>query len=320
MKEKVPLVSIVIPTYNGKHLLAECLPSILNQKEKSFEIIVVDNGSTDNTQEFLKKRYPQIRLIDLGEKSGFAKPVNTGIKFSRGKYIALVNNDVILDQNWLFELVSRLERKKDIGFCACLMLDSEGKKVDSAGDGFSWWGRAYPIGRGEKPQKHQKEKLVFGACAGTSIFRREVFEKVDLLDEDFYAYFEDIDLSFRAQLAGFKCLYVPSAVVYHRGSATFDRDSVQMRCLGDRNKCWLVLKNYPLKYLLIKAPQLILTSIKSFATDFWEGMAFTNIKANLIVIATLPKTFEKRGKIQKMRQVSDRYLDSIINNTHPKIK
>ena len=315
-----PKTSFVIPTWNGKHLLEECLPSLKEQRDQDFEVIIVDNGSDDGTIPFLKREYPQIKVINLKEKSGFAVPVNRGAQAAKGQYIVLLNNDVVLDPLWLTNLTKRLDQNKEIGFCACLMLDKDGEKVDSAGDGFSWWGRVYPIGKGKDPKDYQEEKLIFGACGGASIWRKEVFNTVGYLDEDFYAYYEDTDLSFRAQLAGFKCLYVPSAFCYHKGSATFEKDSPKMRFIGNRNKDWVVFKNYPLKYLIIKFPKLVLTKIKSLLTDMRQGLFSSGVKANLAVLSSLSQTLKKRKIIQKQRVVSSKYLNSVISNSHPKLK
>jgi GT2 family glycosyltransferase len=320
MIKNIPKFSIIIPSLNGKKLLAECLPSIENQTDKDFEVIIVDNGSKDNSISFIRKQFPAVRILDLKKPAGFAKPVNAGIKAARGKYIFLLNNDVVLDKNCLAEIGQRLDQRKDIGFCACLMLTADGKNIDSAGDDFSWWGRAYPTGRGENPQKFQKERFVFGACGGASVFRKEIFDKIGVLDEDFYAYFEDVDLSFRAQLAGFKCFYVPKAIIYHRGSTTFKRDSFKMRYIGNRNKDWVILKNYPRKFLLINLHKLLAVKLKSLATDFWDGLFFAGIGAIFSDIWNFPKLLAKRKKIQSLRTVSDQYLQSIINSSHPRLR
>lgn len=320
MKNKLKF-SLVIPNFNGKKIIGDCLASIKLQTEKSFEVIVVDNGSTDGSIAFIKKNHPKVRIINLKKQLGFAVPVNSGIKAAKGEYIALVNNDVTLDKRWLSEIEKTFNRDKKIGFCACLLLNYNGKKIDSAGDGFSWWGRVYPIGRGQKPERYQGAGYVFGACAGAAVFKKRVFEKVGYLDKDFYAYFEDTDLSFRAQLAGFKCAIVPKAIAYHQGSATFgQKDTFYKRYIGDRNKDWVILKNYPTRYLLRNLPRLFLAKLKSIATDFWQGYLFANLYANFSVIVSLPKTMKKRAKIQHLRAVSDDYLDSIINTSHPRLK
>lgn len=314
-----PKTSIIIPTYNGKHLLKDCLDSLRKQTDQDFEVIVVDNGSTDGTIYFLREQYPKAKIVNLKQKSGFAIPVNAGIMASKGQYIAMINNDVVLDSHFLEILTNKLDQRKEIGFAACLMLNKDGIKVDSAGDGFSFWGRAYPIGHGDDPNNYQEEKLVFGASGGASIWRKELLDNVGLLDKDFYAYFEDVDLSFRAQLAGYQCLYVPKAIAYHLGSASFKRDSFKMRLIGNRNKDWVILKNYPLRYLITQSPKLILTKLKSCFTDLKQGLIFAHLGANFAMFFSLPKILPKRWQIQKKRTVSNKYLKSIINPSHPKL-
>lgn len=318
MKTK-PLFSIVIPTYNGKKLLDDCLESIKNQSLKDFEVILVDNGSTDQTSK-LARKYKWIHYFNLKKPLGFAKPVNFGIKKSKGKYIFLLNNDVKLDKNCLEEIKIAFDKNKKADFAALLMLNWNGKKVDSAGDGFSWWGRAYPRGRGENPKNYQKDEYVFGACGGASVFKRKIFDNVGYLDEDFYAYFEDADLSFRAQLAGYRCLYISSAKVFHKGSSTFKKDSAKIRFIGNRNKDWVIFKNYPTKFLLTNLYKLMATKLKSMFTDLSDGLVLSSFRAIGASFVSIPKLMAKRTKIQKNIKVSDQYLLSIISKGHPKLK
>lgn len=316
------LVSFVIPTSNGQKLLAECLPSVYqqnyNQTEENLEVIVVDNGSQDNTKTFVKKNFPKTTLVEMKELAGFSVPVNTGIRLAKGEYIVLLNNDVVLEKTWLSEMLLALKEVK-ADFAACKMLTGNGEKIDSAGDGFSWWGRAFPIGKGKSPNKYQKREFVFGASGGASIFKSEVFGKIGLLDEDFYAYFEDIDLSFRAQLAGFKCVYEPKAIAYHKGSASFGADSFKKRFMGNRNKDLLILKNYPLKYLIKNLPKLVLVKLKSLYTDFEDGFFFAGLLTLLADIYLFPRYMVKRKQVQGLRSVDDRYLEKIISSGHPKL-
>lgn len=312
------LVSFVIPTSNGQKLLAECLPSIYNQTEKNLEVIVVDNGSQDKTKSFIKKNFPKATLVEIKEQAGFSVPVNTGIRLAKGEYVVLLNNDVVLEKTWLHELLLAL-RETRADFAACKMLTGGGGEIDSAGDGFSWWGRAFPIGKGEKPSKYQKREFVFGASGGASIFKAEIFDKIGLLDENFYAYFEDVDLSFRAQLAGFKCVYEPKAIAYHKGSASFGADSIKKRFMGNRNKDLLIIKNYPLKYLIKSLPKLILVKLKSLYTDFEDGFFFAGLLALLADIYLFPRYMIKRKQVQDLRCVDDQYLQKIIGSGHPKL-
>ncbi|MCP3676917.1 MAG: glycosyltransferase family 2 protein, partial [Deltaproteobacteria bacterium] len=187
-------VTVVIPNWNGKHFLKTCLDSLKNQTYTNHTIIVVDNGSTDGSVEFLDEFYPHVEVVRFPENRGFSAAVNGGIKRARGTYIALLNNDTEVDSRWLEELVKALERQPEVGFCASKMLNYYKRTIiDTIGDGFSRYGIAFKRGTRKKDApRYKREEYLFGACAGASIYRKELFEDVGLFDEDFFAYLEDI--------------------------------------------------------------------------------------------------------------------------------
>ena len=208
-------VSVVVPNWNGMDSLPACLDSLLAQTQPC-RIIVVENGSKDGSLEFLQTHYPQAELIIHKKNKGFAGGVNGGIQKSiedGDDYVALFNNDAVADEDWLKNLVNDLKVNTDTGIATCKFMSMDKKHLDSTGDLYTRWGLPYPRGRGEPVSDVYDDFVqVFAASGGASLYRVSMLEKIGLFDEDFFAYYEDVDLSFRAQLAGWKVRYVPEAL------------------------------------------------------------------------------------------------------------
>ncbi len=302
-----PMVTIIIPNLNGKKFLKTCLDSIFKQQFQNFCVIIVDNGSDDGSVEFIKSQYPMVFLIKFAFNTGFSAAINSGIRQSHSQYICLLNNDIELDQNFLKEMVAVLEAEKGIAYCAPKMLDYYTRdKLDGAGDGVFRAGAGYKRGSLEEDNWRYNQKLpVFGACAGAALYRRSFFDKTGLFDEDFFAYLEDVDLNFRAQRLGLKCLYVPQARVFHIGSATtgsvFNPFTVK---LSTKNLFNVVIKNYPATLIIKFLPSLILYHI------FWFGIVLYNKQVNAYfkgmwgAISDLPKMWPKRKQWLKQHSAS----------------
>ena len=240
-------VSVVIPSYNGVGYLADCLNSLKDQLRKPDEIILVDDGSTDATPSFIKESYPDVQLVTLETNRGFARAVNEGIQRCKGTYIALLNNDTRAEPQWLSELRRTLEENPDVGFCSSKMLYADRPNIiNSIGIGFNKNGTAFDVGCGQKDgEAFERSRPIFGACAGAAMYRRTVFDDVGLFDEDFFMWYEDADFSFRAQLSGFRCLYVPGAVVYHIGGGTASSNDRLHIHYCSRNQILMMAKNLP---------------------------------------------------------------------------
>jgi GT2 family glycosyltransferase len=314
-----PRVSVVIPNWNGKRFLPVCLEALRRQSYASHEVILVDNASTDDSLAYAAAAYPEVRIECLPQNLGFAGGVNAGIRAARGKYIALLNNDTEADPGWLEALVSALDAEPEIGFAASKMLSYHDRGVlDGCGDALSWHMLAYKIGVNERDAgQYDTPRRVFGACAGAAIYRRALFDTVGLFDEEFFAYYEDVDLSFRAQLAGFPCLYVPTAVVAHVGSATAGKESALFYHLWVRNRIYLTLKNMPLKQMLRYAPKLAEGHARQCGRAFRNGFAREALRGHRDALWHLPQMLRRRAAIQRLRRVSDAYLDTIIDAGHP---
>jgi len=242
-------VHIVIPNYNGRKFLPVCLRSLECQQYDFLQITVVDNGSTDGSLEYLGDSHPRVRCINLPENRGFSAAVNVGILSSSAPYVFLLNNDTELLPDCVHNLVAAADECRDFDFFSPKMLNFYAhEQLDGAGDGYLRGGAGYRLGTMERDgSSYNQAGPVFGACAGAVLYRRTVFDRIGLFDEDFFAYLEDVDLNLRMSRAGLRGYYVPGAVVYHIGSATSGSkiNPLTIR-LSTRNSLYVLLKNYPL--------------------------------------------------------------------------
>jgi GT2 family glycosyltransferase len=312
-----PRVTVVIPNWNGERFLSPCLSSLREQSFEDFEIILVDNGSTDGSVAFASRNFPEVQVLPLGENEGFSVAVNAGIKASRAEYVALLNNDTETDPEWLRALVRAAEAYPEVGLFASKMVDFYDRRVlDGAGDVLRRSGLPLRLGHGEPDRgQYDETAFVFGACAGAALYRHDMLDDVGLFDEDFFANCEDGDLSFRAQLAGYRCLYVPDAVIYHMGSATFGVRSPTSVRLGTRNSLCLLVKNLPTPLVPRLLPfvvagqlsRLIVTASTSTLRAHLEGLAGA--------LRLLPLMLKKRREIQKRRRVPVGYVRRLLKES-----
>lgn len=315
MKSKT---SIVVLNYNGKVFLRGFFNSLFTGKLLPLEVILVDNNSNDGSLEFVREKYPQVKILKMLENFGFAKAVNKGIVVSRGKYVALLNNDIEVEKNWLYELEKSAE-KEEAGFFASKMKWLKDKNyIDNTGIVYNWKGKAYDRGKGEKDiGQYDKFEYVFGACNGASFYKRKLFIEHDLLDENFFLICDDVDMSFRLQLAGIKCLYVPTAVVYHAGGGTVGRWTDTKAKYSARHHIYIILKNFPTKFILINFPFIMIERLRNLS-GLAKSVNFKRLPLLLIetyweVVRKFPEVLRKRHKIQTKRIVSDQYLSSLIS-------
>jgi len=310
-----PLFSIVIPNWNGKHFLQPCLDSLRAQTYEAIEVIIVDNASSDGSQDYIKTGYPEVILIELSDNLGFTGACNIGMESATGDIISLLNNDTEVEPNWVDEIVSAFDRHPDVGMIASkMLLFNEREKIHTTGDFFTTDGRAGNRGVWEKDEgQYDSEDYVFSACGGSSAYRQSMLDKIGLLDNDYFFLLEDVDLAWRAQLAGYKVLYVPTAVVYHHLSAT--GGGVIASFHNGRNSIWIVVKNLPRGLWHKYGWQIIKRqfSITWEAIQAWRGEAArARLRGILNGLWTLPNALKKRKHIQAMKTVSDEYIDSIL--------
>lgn len=315
------VVIIIIPNFNGKELLATCLPSVFSQTFKNFEVWVVDNGSTDNSVGFLKRNFPQVQLIINKKNLGFAKAVNLAIVKTQSEYIVLLNNDTKVDKNWLENLVKAAKKHGDVASVASKIFSFNGKKIESVGDKINIVGQAYPAGLSEPARKYDKPGYILGATGGASLFRRSAFDKIGLFDEDFFFYFEDVDWALRAQINGFKSYYEPAAIVYHKVGATAKKFGNFVEYLRFRNTIFLVIKNFPSSLFFKRGRwfKIPLVWLHTFYFFIKKGMFWEALKVVFDLTTRLPKLIKKRAKIMRLRKVEIAYLDNLMEEKRLKI-
>jgi len=275
----------------------------------------VDNGSTDGSVAYVRAHFPEVKVIALPENRGFAGANNAGVRAACGSYIALLNNDAQPEPYWMETLVHALEAYPEVGFCASKMLRASDRLViDTAGDVF------YDYGVGGKRGINQLDgpgfaqmEYVFGACAGAAIYRRAMLDDIGLFDEDFFLYAEDIDLSFRAQLRGYRCLFVPEAQVYHQVSATAGWGSYLSIYYSRRNILYVLLKDLPTSLLLHHFGPILLYYLASDMVFALSGYAGAVARARRDNVRTAQRMLAKRRVIQSTRRVSDAYIESIMS-------
>ena len=308
-------IVIVIPNWNGRQYLEPCLHSVFAQEFQDFAVILVDNGSTDDSVDLVRTRFPQVQLIENSKNQGFAAANNQAIRASRSQFVATLNNDTVVEPGWLGALVRAAEADSSIGMCASKMLFAErGDVIDSAGVAVDRAGIVWNRESGNVVQFAQAGGAtpipVFGPCAGAALYRRAMLDDIDLFDEDFFAYMEDVDLAWRAQWAGWKCVYVPQAVVHHIHSATGREGSHFKNRLLGRNKVWLLCKDYPLSLwglLLVWAYDLM-----AVGYAIASGRGLGAVQGRVEALGKVARMLAKRRRI--VRRIPTR---AMVAKLHP---
>lgn len=307
-------VSAIILNWNGKQFLADCLNSLLEQTLDNYEVILVENGSTDGSADFIKTAYPWVRLIELSENLGFAEGNNRGLEACRGEYIVTLNNDTKVDPGFLTELVNSIDENDKIGMVAAKLLNFyETDRIDAIGVKVAKYGLGYNIGVGELDAGQYDEPMAaFGPCAGAALYRREMIDEIGFFDPDFFAYYEDLDLAWRGRLAGWRCVTSPKAVVYHVHSATSGKGSPFTVFHIHRNKWYTILKNWPNGLLLKRLPTLLVVDLAAFALAIIRGRGGAALKARVDVVRNLRKLWRKRRKVQQCIRITSMDMEALF--------
>ena len=252
-------VSVIIPNFNGMAYLDGVLSGLECQTVRNFEVILVDNGSSDGSCAFVASSYPWVHMIELPENFGFCKAVNEGIKASRAPYVLLLNNDIEVTPDFIEEMLAAIRRHKKAFSCAARMIQFHDRdRLDDAGNYYCALGWAYARGKGKDIHTCEKEEKIFASCAGAAIYRRKIFEKIGYFDEEHFAYLEDMDVGYRARINGYENWYAPKAMVYHVGSGTSGSRYNHFKTrYSSRNNVYLIYKNMPLLQIILNLPFLI---------------------------------------------------------------
>ena len=308
---------MVIPNWNGERFLPTCLSSLRGQSFEDFDVIMVDDNSTDGSVAFVRRNFPEVRVLPLDENKGFSAAVNAGIRASGAEYVALLNNDTEVDPGWLHALVEAAEAHPEAGLFASKMVDFYDRRVlDGAGDALRRSGLPLRLGHGEPDRgQYDETAFVFGACAGAALYKREMLDDVGLFDEDFFANCEDGDLSFRAQLAGYRCVYVPESVVYHMGSATFGKRSQVATRLGTRNSLCMLVKNLPAPLVPGYLPFVVAGQLSRLIVTASTSTLGAHLQGLAGALRLLPLMLRKRREIQERRRVPIGYIRELLKES-----
>lgn len=302
---------VVIPNLNGGAAVLTAIQSLTNQTLVP-HIVVVDNASIDNSVKSIRNKYPEVEIIQNASNLGFAGGVNVGIRRAiemHAEFVTLFNDDAVADKSWLEKLVSGLAKTHHIGIATSKILNASGNTLDSTGEFYSNWGLPYPRGRGEATSdKYDRQTEIFAASGGASLYRVKMLAEIGLFDEDFFAYYEDVDISFRAQLAGWKVAYTPNAIVYHQIGATSGKMKGFTTYQTLKNLPLVWYKNIPRKYLWRIGWRLALAQSLFFARAISRGNTWPAIKGAFVAWILLFKKVPERRKIQTNKKVSDEYI------------
>ena len=267
-------VSVVIPNFNGIAFLDSVLASLEGQTLSNFEVILVDNGSTDGSCSFVTANYPWVHLIELSENFGFCGAVNAGIRAAKAPYVLLLNNDTEVKEDFVEEMLAAIRRHKNAFSCGARMVQYHDRdRLDDVGNYYCALGWSFARGRGKDIHAYETEDKIFSACAGAAIYRKKIIEKIGYFDEEHFAYLEDTDIGYRARIYGYENWYAPKAIVYHVGSGTSGSRYNQFKTrYSSRNNIYLIYKNMPLLQIILNLPFLAAGFLIKFLFFAIKGM------------------------------------------------
>ncbi|MCM1103287.1 MAG: glycosyltransferase family 2 protein [Clostridium sp.] len=310
-------VTVVIPNYNGKKYLKPCMDSLMAQSFADFSVIVVDNASTDGGMDVLSEwmtekgskewaagadtnGIPRLTCIQLNENTGFSHAVNVGIRRAKSEYVFLLNNDTTVHRDCLLELVRFMDAHKN-AFCAGakMLMMSSPEYIDDCGDYYNALGYAYAAGKGRKSADYRAVREVFSACAGAALYRTRMFCGIGLFDENHFAYLEDVDIGYRARIKGLSNYIVPSAIVFHAGSAVSgSRHNAFKVRLASKNSMYVIYKNQPLLQWLLNLPFIFVGVLVKFLYFCKKGLGGVYFRG---VIAGIRFCFTKEAGRHRVR-------------------
>ncbi len=295
-------ITVVIPNYNGIKYLKICLESLYAQEEgtPAFDVLIVDNASQDGSVEQAEELFPQVSVIRLEENTGFCHAVNVGIQASTAPYVLLLNNDTKVKSGFIKSLYHAIEKDIRIfSVSAKMLMWDRPELLDGAGDCYNALGWAYARGKGRPAVRYSKPTRVFAACAGAALYRRSILEEIGLFDELHFAYLEDLDLGYRAQIYGYRNVYQPEAEVLHYGSAsTGSRYNEFKTRMSSANNIYVIYKNMPILQWILNLPCLLFGFLIKWLFFVRKGMGKTYLKG---LSTGMKRCFTALGKSHKVR-------------------
>jgi GT2 family glycosyltransferase len=314
MSEQPPYVSVIIPHWNGRPHLDDCLEALRGQQYTDYEVILVDNGSQDGSQDYIRTHYPEVCLLELGENRGFTGACIAGFSIARGEIICLLNNDTEANPNWLSAIVDAFHRYPGVGIATGkLLLFDQRNHFHAAGDFYRVDGIPGNRGIWQIDQgQYDCEEFVFSASGAAAAYRRKMLDEIGFLDDSFYFSCEDIDLAWRANLVGWQVLYVPTAIVYHKLKASGGSGATSSYYDG-RNFLFVLWKNYPTSLIRKYWPAILRAQldISLKAIRAWRGEAArARLRGQLAGLWGIFRLLQARKEIQPGRRIDDLTLES----------
>lgn len=311
--ESKSLVSIIVVNWNRAKFLKDCLSTLSRQSYANREIILVDNGSSDESIPVVKENFPAVKIVGLAENRGFTGGNAAGLKVASGEFIALVNNDARTEPGWLETLLQPMLADPSVGICASKLVIDGTRAIDSAGNGLTTGGVGFNRGLGMDRKHFSISELIFGACGAAALYRRSMLDEIGFFDDEFFLYDEDMDLSFRAQLAGWKCRYVADAVAHHKGNATSERLSDLHVYYHTRNLEFVWIKNMPAELMIRFLHHKLIQELAAFGyICLRHGRWKPFLRAKRDAVRMLPSMLKKRREVRRLRKVSNRYVRQIL--------
>lgn len=314
--QPAPQISVVVVNWNGAKVLLRCLDSLVAQTFADYEIIVVDNASSDHSADRLESRWQGVRVARLEKNYGFAAANNIGARLARGQWLALLNNDAFPHRDWLACLLAATRDNPQFAFFASRLIQAEDNtRLDGTGDVYHVSGLALRRYYNQSAvQMGREAQEVFSPCAAAALYSRDAFLQVGGFDEDFFNYHEDVDLGFRLRLQGRRCLYVPSALVEHLGSASHSKRSDLAVYYGHRNLVWTYWKNMPTPLFWRYLPAHLAANLFYLAYYSLRGQWRAIWRAKIDAVRGLSKMLRKRRDIQRNRRVSAAEIARVLEH------
>ena len=303
-----PLISIIILNFNGGDLLLNCIESLYKTNYNNFEIIVVDNKSSDKSHLKCKEKFQNIILIENSKNLGFCEGNNIGVEIARGEFIVLLNPDTTVEKNWLIKLLESYYEKGEGLFQPKLLVMDNPTKINSAGNMIHIFGFGYSRGKGENDSIEFNEPMQIGYASGACLFTsKKIFEEIGKLDSFLWAYHDDLEFGWRAAKNEIKSFYVPESIVYHKGSSNFQWSKKKFYLL-ERNRQYCLLTQYSRKTYYKLLPYLLITNLVVFIYYLRKGLVIEKIKADLDIIKNRNVISKKYNELEKERKVTDKII------------
>ena len=304
-------VTAIIVNWNDKDVIVECIQSLLDQNRNKIDIIISDNGSKDDSVEFIRKRFPSIKIIENGENLGFGSAINRGLGLAKGDYLLFLNSDLKLHSKCVGELAKVLENDSNVGGTIPKILHIDQQNIiNSLGVLINYTGIAYPNLLGQKDPGYQEP--FESACGGIFMLKREVYETVGGFDEDLFLYHEDHDFSWRIRQAGWHLKVIPQAIMYHHYK--FNKGILKYYS-SEKNRLHILLKNMEVKTLALISPALIIVEFSQWFHAAINKWFLLKMKSYFEILILLPSILTKRKKLKLLRKVSDKEITRVYKGT-----